>query len=172
MFVALNCHTTRQASLARIRRNSRGHQNSHSQPAGGRGADNVGAKTRLLRGAGRLLCSVSPLVFLLVPFCLLDKGNLRIPVLVDGAEWFFLKGARTFVGVLLASMYVELGFDPNIKERTPTQPSPQYFVYTANDKKRGHLFQNFTSIIHSVHRVEQRASGKSSKSSLSTTARP
>jgi hypothetical protein len=35
---------------------------------------------------------------------------------------------------------VELGFDPNIKECTPTQPGPQYFVYTVNDKKAGTLY--------------------------------
>ena len=33
-----------------IRCNSRGHQNSHPQPAGRHGADNVGAKTHLLMG--------------------------------------------------------------------------------------------------------------------------
>jgi hypothetical protein len=35
---------------------------------------------------------------------------------------------------------VELGFDPNIKECTPTQTAPQYFVYTVNDKKAGTVY--------------------------------
>jgi Fungal protein kinase len=44
---------------------------------------------------------------------------------------------------LLSFIYatpVELGFDPNIKECTPTQLGPQYFVYTVNDKKAGTVY--------------------------------
>ena len=75
------------------------------------------------------------------------KVNLCIPVLLDGTEWFFLKGPRTSIGVLLAFMYaalVELGFNPNIKEHTLTQPGPQYFVYMVNDKKQGQFISNPT----------------------------
>jgi len=47
----------------------------------------------------------------------------------ESFDW--MQKPRTFVAVLLSFMYatpVELGFDPNIKECTPTQPSPQLFT--------------------------------------------
>jgi len=63
-----------------------------------------------------------------------------ILILVDGAEWAFLKNPKIFVTVLLSFIYatpVELGFDPNVKEYTPTPPGPQYFIYTINDGEEG-----------------------------------
>lgn len=69
----------------------------------------------------------------------MDGGKFTIFVLLDGAQ-LLPKDPKTFVAVLLSFIYAtptELGFDPNIRECTPTQGDPQNFIYTVNDDKRG-----------------------------------
>lgn len=65
-----------------------------------------------------------------------------------------IKDPKTFVAVLLSFIYatpVKLGFNSDIKECTPTEPSHQYFVYTVNDDKVGMIYFKMLQSLSEYH---------------------
>ena len=88
---------------------------------------------------------MSPLVFVPVPFCLLDKGNLHIPIHVDSAEWIFLKGARTFICVCLPPCMSNWGLTLTSKSAHPLNLALNT-LFTQQMIKSGDIYMYFKTL--------------------------